>query len=110
MILHKKEGRGKLLNPTNRPPGLKTVSQHSAPNLQYTAVGWQEFTRIKTNTRAREIHVHAALLGLIPNSVGSHQRAHVDPAEYQNIFGRDFSAEELTGPDQKELRRHTFKT
>lgn len=82
-----REGRGKLLNPTNRPSGLRrfhSTSHEISNTLQ--SVG--RHSNAQTHTRTR-IHMRT-VLGLILNLVGSHQRAHVDPAEYQNIFGRDF--------------------
>ena len=83
MIFHKKKGGEKLLNLLNRPSGLRGFhgTTHEISNTLLSAG-----RRPHTHTR---IHTHTAP-GLILKLVGSHRRAHGDPAEYQNIFGRDF--------------------
>lgn len=89
MIFHKKKGGEKLLNPPNRPSGLRRFhgTSHEISNTLLSA-GRRPHAYTHTHIHT-QIHIHTAL-GLILNLVGSHQQAHVDPAEYQNIFGRDF--------------------
>lgn len=98
-----KGGMGKAVKSTNRPSGLRGFHStgHEISNTPLSA-GRSLHAHTHTHT-----HTQAAL-GLILHLVGIHQQAHVDPAEYQNIFGRDFSGQELTAAEPKRAQIKTL--
>lgn len=102
--ISQKEGRGKLLNPTNRPSGLRrfhSTSHEISNTLQ--SVGRHSNAQTHASACANP---HAYSAGINPKFGWQPPTGSCRSSWISKHIWKGFSGEELTAPDRKELRHY----